>query len=162
MKQPLLIVLTLCLLAALEVTLLPANLENPFRPNLTLVLVVWLAMRGRPLSAPIAAVLLGLLHDSYNGLYLGLSSFTFLLIYFYLSNLAGRLYTDSPYLLTVAVFFSSLAYGVLSGILLVLFTSDQRTAAIIGTALLPQALVTALAASVLANLGLRPGEEGGR
>jgi rod shape-determining protein MreD len=162
MRQPLLIVLTLCLLASLQVTLLPANLENPFRPNLTLVLVVWLAMRGRPLSAPIATALLGLFHDSFSGLYLGLSSLTFLLIYFYLSSLAGRLYTDSPYLLTVVVFFSSLAYGVISGVLLVLFTSDQRTAAILAATLLPQALVTALAASILANLGLGSGAEGGR
>jgi rod shape-determining protein MreD len=161
MKVPALWFIAICLLAALQLTLLPSHLDHLFRPNLALVLVVWLALRGRPLSGPLAAALLGLFYDSFSGLYLGLSSFAFLLIYFYLSSLAGRLYTDSPYLLVVAVFFSTMGYGVVSALLLLLFTSDQRIVAIIGTALLPQALVNALCASVMANLGLRAGQEGG-
>lgn len=150
----------LCLLAALQLTILPANLEHAFRPNLPLVMVVWLALRGRPLSGPLAAAVLGMFHDSFSGLYLGLSSFSFLVIYFYLSGLADRLYTDSPYLLIVTVFFSTLGFGVISGLLILLFTSDQRIIPIVVSALLPQALINTLCASVLANLGLWSGKEG--
>jgi rod shape-determining protein MreD len=151
--------IALLLLAALQLTLLPAHLAHPFRPNLALLTVVWIALRGGPVTGPLAATLLGLVVDSFNGVYFGLSSFAFLLICFYLSGLADRLYTDSPYLLVMVVFFSSLAYGLVSGLLLLLFASDHRTLALLGTTLLPQALVNALCASILANLGLEVRKE---
>jgi rod shape-determining protein MreD len=153
--------ITILLLAALQLTLLPAHLEHPFRPNLALVMVVWLSLKGRPVAGPLAAALLGLFVDSHNGLYPGLSSFAFLLICFYLSGLADRLYTDSPYLLVMVVFFSSLAYGLISALLLLLFTSNHGFLALLGTTLLPQALVNALCASIVANLGLAVRREGG-
>lgn len=151
----------LLLMAALQLSLLPAHLAHPFRPNLALVAVTWFALRGRPLAGPLSAVLFGLAVDSFNGLYFGLSSFVFLLIHFYISGLADRLYTDSPYLLVMVVFFSSLAYGLISALMLLLFAADHRTLSILGTTLLPQALVNALCASILVNLRLTLRREGG-
>lgn len=139
-------------LVVLQVAALPVHLAEGFCPNLLLVAVAWFALR-RPAWGPFAAVFLGLVHDSFSGLYLGLGSFSFLLIYFYLSGLADRLYTDSPFLLVTVVFFASLAHGSISGMLLLLFTSQQQIVPLIFTFLLPQALVNALVASLVANLG---------
>lgn len=162
MKQSLQLLFIIVLLAVAQVTLFPAYLEHPFRPNLPLVAVVWLAIQGRPVSAPMAVFLLGLFYDSFNGYYFGLSGFSFLFVYFCLMALADRLYTDSPYLLVVVVFFSSIAYGIVSGTLLLLFTTDDQILPTLGASLLPQALINALLVSLLSNFGLKPYNEGGR
>jgi rod shape-determining protein MreD len=153
MKRQMTMALVAFSLVALQVAAFPEHLAEGFRPNLLLVALAWTALR-RPAFGPFAAVFLGLVHDSFSGLYLGLGSFSFLLIYFYLTGLADRLYTDSPFLLVTVVFFSSLAHGMVTGLLLLLFTPQQQIVPLIFTYLLPQSLVNALAASVVANLGM--------
>lgn len=162
MKHYLQLLIIVALTVVMQVTLFPSHLEHPFRPNLPLIGVIWLAMQGRPLSAPVIVFLAGLFFDCFNGYYFGLSGFSFLFVYFVLTALADRLYTDSPYLLVVVVFFSSLAYGVVSGTLLLLFTTDEGILPVLGRSLLPQALMNALLVSILSNFGLKPGDEGGR
>jgi rod shape-determining protein MreD len=143
----------------LQVSIFPAYLREPFIPNLLLIITVWLGLRGPlPLGGALA-FLLGLLQDSFSGLYLGLHGFTYLLTYLVLRRLADNLYTESGYLMTLVVLLATLANGFLHLLLLLLFSSAQGMFGSLFPALLPQGLVTALAASLIAAASFRSGGE---
>ena len=92
----------------LQVSVFPAYLREPFIPNLLLIITVWLGLRGPlPLGGALA-FLLGLLQDSFSGLYLGLHGFTYLLTYLVLRRLGDNLYTESGYLMTLVVLLATL------------------------------------------------------
>ncbi len=131
----------------LQVTILPAYLADPFKPNLLLVVVVYLGLREPVIWGGASVVLLGLLADTFSGLYLGLSVFAFLTIYLLLRKAANRLYTDSGYLLVTLAAMASFLYGLLQILLILLFSVSGSIYVTILASLLPQALVNALAAS---------------
>ena len=148
-------------LLLLQVTLLPARLVDPFKPNLLIIAVVYLALRGTSRSGPLFAFLLGLLQDCFSGLYLGLSGFSFLAIYLMLKSIADRLYTDSHYLLLLVVFLATIVNGILQLFLLVVFSVADGVYAALLPNLVPQGLVNALAASLLSGFAyMNKAEEG--
>jgi rod shape-determining protein MreD len=149
LKLPVLIALTLIL----QVTLLPAYLSDPFQPNLLNIWVVYLGLRGKevPFSGALA-FLLGLLQDCFSGLYLGLNGFSYLLTYLILRAIADRLYIGSRYLLILLVFLSTVGNGLLQLLMLLLFSAGDGLYAAMFHALLPQALLNALVASLLLNV----------
>ena len=155
--------LSLFIVAALllQVTVFPAYLRDPFKPNLLLVLIAFLALRESiGLAGGLLAYLLGLVNDAYSGIFHGLSGFSFLLIYAVLRKIADQLYTDSSHLLVIVVFVATLVNGLLQLALLMLFSAAQGVYATLLTSLVPQALVNALAASLLANVvAISPTEE---
>ncbi|MFZ3209121.1 MAG: rod shape-determining protein MreD [Geobacteraceae bacterium] len=149
LKLPVLIALTLIL----QVTLLPAYLSDPFQPNLLNIWVVYLGLRGKEIRFSGAlSFLLGLLQDCFSGLYLGLNGFSSLLTYLILRATADRLYTGSRYLLILLVFLSTVGNGLLQLLMLLLFSSGDGLYAAILHSLLPQALLNALATSLLLNV----------
>jgi len=142
---------TFLILAALllQVTLFPAYLRDPFKPNLLVILVAYLGLRQQSPMGGVVVFLLGLLQDCFSGLYLGLNAFTYLVTYIILRQIADRLYTDSRYLMILVVVLATFGNGLLQLPLLLLFSAAPGVYAALLPALLPQALVNALATSVL-------------
>jgi rod shape-determining protein MreD len=138
------------LLIVLQVSILPAYLEEPFKPNLLIILVCFLALRGESaVLGAIAAYLSGLIHDVFSGLYFGLSGISSLLIYLVLRKIADQLYTESVHLLVFAVFVSSLVDALVSLLLITLLSSGTGVYSSILTYMVPQALITAFIVAVV-------------
>ncbi|HJV66162.1 MAG TPA: rod shape-determining protein MreD [Geomonas sp.] len=153
--------ITGCVLAALllQMTLLPQYLQDPFQPNLIIILVVWLGLKWPGGWAGVGAFGLGLLQDSFSGIYLGLNGFSYLCIYTVLSSLADRLYTDNRVLLVLVVFLATLGSALLNVLMLAVFSVSKGIYASVLPALVPQALMNALVASLLFCMRLPVSEE---
>ncbi|ACH39469.1 cell shape-determining protein MreD, putative [Citrifermentans bemidjiense Bem] len=149
------IVLAACLL---QMTLLPRYLLDPFQPNLLIILVVYLGLKAPHRLAGLAAFALGLLQDSFSGMYLGLHAFSYLCIYLLLSELADRLYTDNRLLFVLVVLLATVFSAALNLLMLAVFSVSQGVYASLLPALIPQALVNALIASLFFGVRL-PVEE---
>lgn len=152
---------TAWLLAAilLQMTLLPEYLLDPFQPNLLLILVVYLGLKLPHRISALAAIGLGLIQDSFSGIYLGLHAFSYLCIYTLLSQLADRLYTDNRALFVLVVFLVTIVGALLNLLQLVIFSVSNGLYASLLPALVPQALVNALIASLVFNIRLPAVEE---
>ncbi|MBJ6799129.1 rod shape-determining protein MreD [Geomonas propionica] len=142
----------------LQMTLLPRYLLDPFQPNLLIILVVYLGLKLPHRFAGVAVFALGLLQDSFSGIYLGLHAFSYLCIYTLLSELADRLYTDNRALFVLVVFIATIMSALLNLLLLLVFSVGNGLYASLLPALLPQALINALIASLLSGVRL-PVEE---
>ncbi|WP_136513447.1 rod shape-determining protein MreD [Geomonas edaphica] len=142
----------------LQMTLLPRYLQDPFQPNLIIILVVYLGLKLPHRYSGVAVLLLGLLQDSFSGIYLGLHAFSYLCIYTLLSELADRLYTDNRVLFVLVVFIATLVSALLNLLMLLVFSVSNGLYASLLPALLPQALINALVASLVSGVRL-PVEE---
>lgn len=154
----------LALLSAfiLQVAVFPAVLADPFRPNLLLIAVVWISLTASSLWGASLVYLLGLAQDSVSGLYLGLNGFNYLITFLILHSVANRLYAESRYLMTLAVFTASVACGLSQLLLLALFSSAGGIVGTLLTSLIPQGLVNALAAACVFSALDRPVPEESR
>ncbi len=132
----------------LQVTLFPTYLADPFKPNLLIIFVVYMGLR-EGVAWGVLAYVLGLVHDSFSGLYLGLNGFSYLIIFLGLTMVAGRLFTDRRSLMILGVFSATIVNGFLNLLLLFLFSSAQGIYATLLESLIPQGLVNALVASVI-------------
>jgi len=139
-------------------TLLPRYILDPFQPNLIIILVVYLGLKLPHRFAGLAAFSLGLLQDSFSGIYLGLHAFSYLCIYTLLSELADRLYTDNRALFVLVVLLATVLSALLNLVLLMIFSVSNGVYASLLPALIPQALVNALIASLFFGVRL-PVEE---
>lgn len=151
--------LYLVVVIILQVTVLPAYLEDPFKPNLMIIFVSYIALRvDSSCFGPLVAYLLGLLHGTYSGVHFGLAGISMLLIYLLLSKISDQLYTDSDHLMVVVVFVATIVDAVTSLVFILLFSSPSGIYHSFLTNLLPQALVNALIASLIfcvSSLGAR-------
>jgi len=132
----------------LQVTILPAYLADPFKPNLLIIAVVYLGLKSGRLGGFLAFGL-GILQDCFSGIYLGLNGFSYLCIYILLDLTADRLYTDSRYLMIFVVFLATVINGLLQLLLLILFPTATSIYESILPGLIPQGLVNALISSLL-------------
>jgi len=132
----------------LQVTLFPTYLADPFKPNLLIIFVVYMGLR-EGVAWGVLAYVLGLIQDSFSGLYLGLNGFSYLIIFLGLTMVAGRLFTDRRSLMILGVFSATIVNGFLNLLLLFLFSSAQGIYATLLESLIPQGLVNALVASVI-------------
>jgi len=141
--------LCVVLIIILQVSILPMYLEQSFKPNLTIILVCFLALRGKnAVSGACAAYFLGLIHGIFSGLYFGLSGISSLLIYFALRKISDQLYTESTQLLTCAVLVASLVDSLMSLLLVTLLSNSSGVYSSILTYMLPQSVVTAILVAV--------------
>ena len=143
----------------LQMTLLPYYFKDPFQPNLLIVLIVYLGLKLPHRFGGIAAFSLGVLQDSFSGIYLGLHGFSYLCIYTLLSEVSDRLYTNNRALFVLVVFLATLASALLNLLMLVIFSASKGVYASLLPALIPQALVNALVASLMFSFPLPAGEE---
>lgn len=141
------LVITLCLVV--QVTLLPYFLDDPFQPNLLLIVVAYLGLRSTSPLAGLSVFMIGILQDCFSGIYLGLQTFTYLCLYFVLAHIASQLYTDRRSLMILVVFCGTLASGLVSLLLLALFSEADGLYSTMLPSLIPQGLVNALVASIV-------------
>ncbi len=149
MIQSIKFVLLIIIALLFQVTLFPAHLADPFKPNLLIIAIAYLGLK---VSSPVGGVgvfLLGLVQDCFSGLYLGLNGFSYLSIYLLLRQISDRVYTDSQYLMVLVVFLATVANGLVHLVLLMLFSSAHGIYATLLSGLIPQALVNALISSFL-------------
>jgi len=135
-----------------QVTILPAVLADPFKPNLLLVTVVWIGLTVSSLWGAALVYFLGLLQDTISGLYLGLNGISYLITFLVFHSIAHRLYADSRYLMTLSVFLATMACGISQLILLALFSSAGGIVTALIFSLVPQSFVNALVASLFFTL----------
>jgi rod shape-determining protein MreD len=137
-----------------QVAVLPAYLADPFQPNLLIIIAVYLGLREGGWHGGVLVFLLGLVADCFSGIYLGLSAFSFLAIYLAMRKVSDRLYTDSFMLILLVVFLATIVNGFLQLLLLLLLSEAAGIYKTLLPALLPQALVNALSASLVFALPL--------
>jgi len=126
-----------------QVTVIPRYLADPFQPNLLILFVVHAGLRWQSRWGAPAAFMLGLIQDSFSGIYFGLNGFSFLLIFFILDRIADRLYTDSRLLMVLATFIATLINSVVTLCLLVVFSEARGIYVTLIFNLLPQAALNA-------------------
>lgn len=141
--------LYLVLVVILQVAVLPAYLEDPFKPNLMIILVSYFALREDiSFFGGFIAYLLGLIQGTFSGIHFGLAGISTLLIYMILRKIADQLYTDSDQLMVVVVFIASIIDATVSLLFIILFSASPGIYHSIFTNMVPQALVNAMVASL--------------
>lgn len=142
-----------------QVNVFPAYLADPFKPNVLLIFVVYFGFRaGLRFGAP-CSFLLGLIQDSFSGVYFGLNAFSYLLIFILYHEVAARLYTGSRTLLVLGTVLAVVINGSIQFLLLLLFSSSDGAFSSILGAILPQGLSTALVSAGVVVLFPRAGRE---
>ena len=140
------IALFIILTVILQVAFFPAHFADPFKPNLFMIFIVYLGFRGSMQWGGVGAFLLGLLQDSISGIYFGLNGLTCLLIFIMLKAVAHRLYTNSRLLMVLGVFLATIVNGLLSMLVLLVFSVAEGIYSTILPDIVPQSIMTALIA----------------
>ncbi len=135
-----------------QYVLIPAHIADPFRPNLLIILVVYIGFRSDFRVGALSSFVLGLLNDSLSGINFGLSGFTFLFIFFLYHEIAGRLYTWSRLLMLLGAFLASVIHALLSLIILLIFSSSSGVYVSILQSVPLQGLVNAVLSACLFNV----------
>jgi len=148
----LIFVFAVMLAVVLQTAVLPVYLEKSFRPDLLLIIMVFVALRGSFEAGIPLSWSLGLLKDVFSGLYLGLNAFTFLLIFLIIKSVADRLYAESGFLFVVTVVVATLICVTGNFLLLLMFTKTPGIAYTMVVNVIPHELVNAFAASLITLL----------
>ncbi len=141
-----------CLVLAalvIQVSLFPIFIRPAFKPDLLLVIMVFIALRGSFETGAPLSWLLGMLDDVCSGLYLGLNAATFLITFFVIKSVSDRLYADSAILFVLTVAGVTLAGFTLNLLLMVMFTSSPGIAYSMLSDIFPRLLVNAFIASIV-------------
>lgn len=136
----------------LQVAVLPIHIETLFKPDLLLIIMVYLALRGSFTSGSPLAWMLGLLKDTFSGLYLGLNAFTFLLIFLIIKSVSDRLYTESGFLFVVTVSVATVASVASNLLLLLMFTKTPGIIYSMALGLIPHLIINSFVASLIVLL----------
>ena len=144
--------IVIVLAVVIETSVLPIHFATSFKPDLLLIAMVYLALRGSIESGVFLAWILGLIKDVFSGLYLGLNAFSFLLIFLVIKSISDLLYAESSELFVVTVSAATLACVAADLILLIMFTSTPGITYSMTASLLPHLLANAFAASLVTLL----------
>lgn len=136
----------------LQASVLPVHLASPFKPDLLLIAMVFVALRGPFETGAPLSWFLGVLKDVFSGLYLGLNGFTFLIIFVIIKSISDRLYAESSELFVVTVSVATLFCVVADMLLLVMFTSTPAISYSMTSGLIPHLLVNGFFASLVTLL----------
>jgi rod shape-determining protein MreD len=136
----------------LQTSVLPFYLYSPFKPDLLLIAMVYIALRASLVSGALTAWSLGLIKDVFSGLYLGLNAFSFLIIFLVIKSISDLLYAESGELFVVTVSAATLGCIAIDLILLVMLTSTPGISYSLTAGALPHILVNAFAASLVTLL----------
>lgn len=133
----------------IQVSLLPVFVRSPFKPDLLLVIMVFIALRGSyAVGAPLAWML-GMLNDVFSGFYLGLNALTFLISFIVIKNVSDRLYAESAILFVLTVVGVTFAVFTLNLLLMFMLTTSNGIAYSMLSDILPHLLVNAFVASIV-------------
>ena len=146
--------LALYLLAGLffmlmQTTVVPWMVPSPFKPNLLLILIIYLSLGEDLVQGAMLSYLLGCLQDVFAGSFLGLYGFV-CLVTFLAAKISMRwLDTERSVLLLILVFFGTLFEGAMVLFLLATFAEPGHIWPIILGSLPTQALASTAAAWLL-------------
>jgi rod shape-determining protein MreD len=140
-------VIAIVLAVVLQSSVLPVHIASPFKPDLLLVFVVFLALRVSFMAGASLSWVLGLVKDVFSGLYLGLNALSFLIIFAIIKHISDRLYTGSASLFVLAVSVATLSCASINILLLVMFTESPGIVYSMSAGMLPHLLVNAFVAS---------------
>jgi len=129
-----------------QVNILPAYLADPFKPNVLLIFVVYFGFRASLRFGAPGSFLIGLVQDSFSGIYFGLNAFSFLFIFILYHVVAARLYTGSKALLVLGTVLAVVINACIQFLLLLVFSASDGAFSAIFMVILPQVLTTALVA----------------
>lgn len=136
----------------LQTSILPVHIATAFKPDLFLVAMVFLALRGPAVQGAFLAWSLGLIKDVFSGLYLGLNGFSFLIVFLVIKSISDLLYAESGELFVVTVSAATLGCVTVDLILLLMLTSTPGISYSMTTGLIPHLLANAFAASLITLL----------
>lgn len=146
------IILLITLSFVLQMAFFPAHFADPFKPNLLIMFIVYMGFRESVLWGATGSFLLGLLQDSLSGMYFGLNSFSFLLIFIVLKAVSHRLYTDSRSLMVLGAFLASICNGFLNLLMLAVFSLAPGMYSTVLSVIIPQSMVNALIAYLVFSI----------
>ena len=148
-RDVLLFICSLLVAIVLQVGVLPVFVLPAFKPDLLLVIMVFMALRGPSgLGAPLAW-LLGALSDVFSGLYLGLNAVAYLIVFMVIRGVSERLYAESMLLFVLTVAGVTLTVFTLNLVLLLMFTATPGIAHSMFLDIVPRLLVNSLVASLV-------------
>jgi rod shape-determining protein MreD len=154
MTRNLTAILVIVVAVVLQTSILPVHIASPFKPDLLLIAMVYLALRGSIETGALLAWLLGIIKDVFSGLYLGLNAFSFLLIFLVIKSISDLLYAESSELFVVTVSAATLACVTANLLLLIMLTYTPGISYSMAAGLLPHLLANAFAASLVTLLPL--------
>ena len=145
-------IFVLVLAVVLQTSVLPVHVAAPFKPDLLLIAMVYLALRGPVTQGAFLAWILGLIKDVFSGLYLGLNAFSFLIIFLVIASISDLLYAESGELFVVTVSAATLACISANLVLLLMLTYTPGITYSMTVGLLPHLLANAFVASLVTLL----------
>ena len=152
----LLVYLVLAWLALpLQTVLLPPLFPGNVKPDLLLLLAIWIGLRETPWHGGLLVYALGWVYDAYAGVFPGLHGFVLLTVFLVVSGLATRLNTESLPLLWYLIGGGTLLQGLLTVFALEFFADTQRFWAVMLQVLPTQLGYNLLAGYLLRSLYLR-------
>ena len=139
-------------LVVVQTSILPQFFTTAFKPDLLLVLVVIMALRGGDGGGIIGSFLLGLVKDCNSSIYFGLNGFSFLVVFFLLRMMSGRLFVQSGTLISLCACGSLLVAMVSNLVLLSIFSESPGLFFSMMRGLIPALLMQALASAAMVPL----------
>ena len=155
MRGFLLVLFTGILFALLQSSVLPVFLPRSWRPNLILILILYLGLSENLPRALIAGLLLGAIQDSFCGPSLGLYISVYLVIVLATRLLSGQLNVESPPLLLLLIAGGTLLQNLLVGFYLTVLADAAPVLHILLPAIPQQLLTNMFFATILLFLLLR-------
>lgn len=144
--------LLFCIVVAsivIQTSLIPVFIRPSFKPDLLLVILVFISLRGSFQSGAPLSWILGLLDDICSGLFLGLNAATFLISFLIIKSISDRLYAESSFLFVLTVIGVTFVTFTLNLLLMALFTTSPGIVYSMLSEFVPRLLVNAFAASLV-------------
>lgn len=136
----------------LQAVLLPPFFPGSVKPDLLLLLTIWIGLRESPWRGGALVYALGWLYDAYAGTYPGLHGFVLLTVFLVVCGMATRLNTESLRLMACLVGGGTLLQGTLTLFALEFFATTEDFWLIMVRTLPAQLICNLLAGYLLRNL----------
>lgn len=138
-----------------QTVLLPPFFPAGVKPDLVLLLTIWIALRESPWRGGLIVYALGWMYDAYAGTFPGLHGFVLLTVFLTVCGMATRLNTESIPLVGCLVGGGTLMQGVLTLFAIEFFADTGSFWAMMLQGLPFQLLLNLAAAYVLRQIGMR-------
>jgi rod shape-determining protein MreD len=139
----------------LQTVLLPPFFPGGVKPDLILLLTIWIGLREQPWRGGMVVYGLGWLYDAYAGMFPGLHGFVLLAVFLAVCGMATRLNTESLPLVWCLVGGGTLLQGVLTLFAIEFFAETEQFWAVMLRCLPAQLLLNLAAAYLLRHAGTR-------
>lgn len=136
----------------IQSTILPFFLSGFHKPDLLLILIVYLGLHENHWSGAMIAFVMGLLFDSVAGVFFGLHGFAFLGIFLAVRGIVSRVNTESSALLLLLMMGGTILQALMVTFALDFFRQDLRIWPQVAWQMPPQLLMNFIAALLLLKL----------